>query len=124
MSSLPGTRHFYCRGKLPLNKGILKNFYEIAPLELKADVIDFIGRSARELEMSDDVRAKFVSLVESRLNIIKASKTPHVDAQEFKDFSWWVYSEKFDDKWSLDLLIEALKLGCDIEGDHLILERY
>ncbi len=115
---------FYCRGKLPLDKDILKDFYERAPLELKAEVIDFIGRSAKELEMSDDVRGKFVALAENRLAAIKASKTPHVDVQEFKDFSWWVYSEKFDDKWSLDLLIEVLKLGCDIEGDHLIVERY
>lgn len=115
---------FYCRGKLPLDKDILKDFYKRASLELRAEVIDFIGRSAKELEMSDDVRAKFVALAENRLAVVKASKTPYIDIQEFKDFSWWVYSQKFDDKWSLDMLIEALKLGCDVEGDHLILERY
>lgn len=115
---------FYCRGKLPLDKDILKDFYENASTDLKAEAIDFIGRSAKELKMSDEVRAKFVVLAENRLEAIKASKTSHLDIQEFKDFSWWVYSEKFDDKWSLDLLIEALKLGCDIEGDHLIIERY
>ena len=115
---------FYCRGKLPLSKDLLKEFYNVAPLELRAEVIDFIGRSAKDTEMSEDVRAKFVALAEHRLAVIKVSKTPHVDVQEFKDFSWWVYSEKFDDKWSLDMLIEALKLGCDIEGDHLIVERY
>ena len=115
---------FYCRGKLPLSKDLLKEFYNVAPLELRAEVIDFIGRSAKDTEMSEDVRAKFVALAEPRLAVIKVSKTPHVDVQEFKDFSWWVYSEKFDDKWSLDMLIEALKLGCDIEGDHLIVERY
>lgn len=115
---------FYCRGKLPLEKGILKDFYDGAPLDLIAEVIDFIGRSAKDLEMSSEVRAKFVALAENRITVIKASKTPHVGIQEFKDFSWWVYSEKFDDKWSLDLLIEALKLGCDIEGDHLIVERF
>ncbi|MCL5797389.1 MAG: hypothetical protein M1366_01120 [Patescibacteria group bacterium] len=115
---------FYCRGKLPLNKDLLKEFYDVVPLELRAEVIDFIGRSAKDTEMSEDVRAKFVALAEHRLAVIKVSKTPQVDVQEFKDFSWWVYSEKFDGKWSLDLLIEALKLGCDIEGDHLIIERY
>lgn len=115
---------FYCRGKLPLNEGILQDFYDKASLDLKAEAIDFIGRSAKELEMSKEVMDKFVALAENRLAIIKASKTSHIDVQEFKDFSWWVYSEKFDDKWSMELLIEALKLGCDIEGDHLIVERY
>jgi hypothetical protein len=115
---------FYCRGKFPLDEGIMKDFYDKAPLDLKAEVVDFIGRSAKDLEMSEEVRAKFVALAENRLAVVKASKTPQVEVQELKDFSWWIYSEKFDDKWSLELLIEALKLGCDIEGDHLIVDRY
>lgn len=115
---------FYCRGKIPLNTGLMKDLYDYSSLEMKAEAIDFIGRTAKELEMSDKVRVKFVELAENRLATIKTSKVPHIEIQEFRDFSWWIYSEKFDDKWSLDFLTEALKLGCDIEGDHLIIERF
>lgn len=116
---------FYCRGKIPLEKDLLKDFYAAAPLELRAEVIDFIGRSAKNGEtMAVPIRNRFIALAEKRLKEIKAGKNVHAEIQEFKDFSWWVYSEKFEDKWSLEKLIEVLKMGCDIEGDHLVVERF
>lgn len=115
---------FYCRGKIPLDDDLLKEFYSIAPIELKSEVIEFIGRSAKESGMTDEIRNRFITLAENRLAVIKNSKTPHIDVQEFKDFCWWVHSGKFDDKWSLDILKEVLSLGCDTEGEHLILDKY
>ncbi len=116
---------FYCRGKIPLDKDLLKDFYDVAPLELRAEVIDFIGGSAKNGEMmAVPIKDKFIALAEKRLTEIKAGKNVHAEIQEFKDFSWWVYSEKFENEWSLEKLIEVLKLGCDIEGDHLIVERF
>jgi len=116
---------FYCRGKIPLDKDLLKDFYDVAPLELKSEVIDFIGRSAKNGEtMAVPIRDKFIALAEKRLAEIKAGINIHVEIQEFKDFSWWIYSEKFEDEWGLEKLIEVLKLGCDIEGDHLVVERF
>lgn len=116
---------FYCRGKIPLEKDLMKIFYDVAPLELRAEVVDFIGRSAKNGDtMAIPVRDRFIALMEARLAVIKAGKNVHAEIQEFKDFSWWVYSEKFDDDWSLEKLVEVLNLGCDIEGDHLVVERF
>lgn len=115
---------YYSGGKIPLETDMLKDFYEVAPLELLADIIDFIGRRAKQTEMPEAIRDRMVILAEKRIAAIKSGENPHTEIQEFRDFSWWIYSEKFDDKWSLDMLIQALELGCDIEGDHLIVERY
>lgn len=116
---------FYCRGKIPLEKDLMKDFYDVAPMELRAEVVDFIGRSAKNGDtMAVSVRDRFIALMETRLAVIKTGKNVQAEIQEFKDFSWWVYSEKFDDDWSLKKLVEVLNLGCDIEGNHLVVERF
>lgn len=115
---------FYCRGKIPLDKGLLNEFYSVAPLELRASIINFIGRSAEKREMTEDIRDRFTSLMNHRLQEIRIGENHHEDIQEFEDFGWVVYSKKFDDKWGLITLMEILELGCDIQGDHLVLERF
>jgi hypothetical protein len=115
---------FYTGEKIPLETGLLKDFYDVAPLELRAEVIDFIGRGTKEKKMTEVIKSRLVALAEKRITEIKAGANPRTGIQEFKDFSWWIYSGEFDDKWSLDILNQALSLGCDIEGDHLIVEQY
>ncbi len=117
--------NFYCKGLIELEGDLLSNFYLVAPLELKGEVIDFIGRSSKKnAGMSPEIREKFVVLLEQRLSIAKTSNNKQVDAQEFENFSWWIASEKFDDKWTLDMLLEIAELGCDIEDEHLVVERF
>ncbi len=115
---------FYFRGKIELESGLFKDFYDSAPIELKEAVISFVGRRFKNCKVTKKILERVVTLAEHRIEVIKKSKTPHVDAQEFKEFSWWVSSECFDTKWSLDILVEVLKLGCDLEGDHLVVEKY
>jgi|CZKX01.1.fsa_nt_gi hypothetical protein len=44
------------------------------------------------------------------------------DAEELKEFGWWVREGKFNDEWMLDRLIDTLeKTGGDIEADFHVL---
>lgn len=115
---------FYFRGKIELDSGLFKDFYDSASVELKGSVINFVGRNFKKEKVSEKIIGHVMTLVERRLEIIKKSSKPHEDIQEFKEFSWWVSADCFDTKWSLGILTEALKLGCDIDGDHLVLEKY
>ncbi len=115
---------FYWRGLIAFETEMLTEFYKLAPVELKAEVIEFMGRSGKEdKEIPKEVKERFTSLIERRIFHIKENRGKG-EEQEFQGFSWLVASEKFDDKWVLDRLFEILELGCDIEGDHLVIERF
>src|SRR5581483_11057359 len=113
---------FYCRDLIQLDDSLLIDFYSKADLSLRAEVIDFIGRvSKNDKEIPQKVIDRFVNLFEVRLKFIKTNPG---EVQEFKEFSWWVASGKYEDKWVLEKLSEILELGCDMEGDHLIIEKF
>jgi len=113
---------FYWRGLIDFDKGLLANFYNAAGVELRAEIVDFIGRVAKEdKEVPKEVMNRFVALLEKRISVVKTTKG---DPQEFENLSWWLASEKFDDVWILDRLLEILEMGCDLEGEHLVMERF
>lgn len=113
---------FYWRGLIDFDKGLLANFYEVANVELRSEIINFIGRVAKDdKEVPQSVKEKFVHLLEDRIEKVKKSKE---DVKEFENISWWLASEKFDDNWILDKLLEVLKMGCEVEGEFLIMERF
>ncbi len=116
---------YYWRGHIELETGLFADFYKDAPTELKADVIGYIGRVCKDdKEVPDKVKQRFVALLESRIAELKKEGTTPTGIQELQSLSWWIASEKFDNPWMLQKLLEALQLGCDIEGDHLIIERF
>lgn len=107
---------------IELNSGLLALFYQKAPVALRAEVIDFIGRvSKKDEKVPPEVRDRFVSLLEWRIKEVKENKS---DIQEFENIGWWLASEKFEDEWMLDRLLEILEEGCELEGDHLVMERF
>ena len=115
---------FYFRGKIPLDSGLLNDFYNNAPTELKGTIISFVGRNFKNDKITKKIISRVVTLADNRLEKIKKSTKPYEEIQEFEEFSWWVSSECFDTKWALDVLIDALQLGCDLEGDHLVFDRF
>lgn len=116
---------FYWRGLIDFDSGLLADFYKVVSTELKAEVIDFIGRVAKDdKEVPQGVKDKFVALLEKRIAKVKTFENSQESIQEFQSLSWWLASEKFDDEWMLNKLLEVLGLGCDLEGDHLVMERF
>lgn len=116
---------FYWAGDLELTKGgLLEQFFKTAPVPLKAEAIEFIGRSLKDnVTVPQNVKKRLQQIWKYRLQEVKGDKKGKESAQEFSGFSWWVASGKFDEKWLLEQLHEVLALECEIEGDHLIIEK-
>lgn len=116
---------YYWRGLIELETGLFADFYTNASTDLKAEVIEFIGRVCKNDEKTQEkVRERFVTLLEKRISELKKDGTSQDSIQELQSLSWWIASEQFENPWMLEKLLEALQLGCDIEGDHLIIERF
>lgn len=111
---------YYWRGNIAFESKdrLLEDFYTRAPESVRGHAMWFIGRSvggwddAAPKEVFDRLR----SLMERRLRIAEqsASITPY--AKELAGFGWWFTSEKFDDEWSLKILLSVLRLTKKIEG--------
>jgi hypothetical protein len=96
-------------------------FFRLANPKQRGKAVNFGGTSfvqrdvVRTGERSPDTN-RLQEFWEWRL---KESK----DAEELKEFGWWVRDGKFNDEWMLERLIETLvKTGGDIEGFHVLRE--
>ena len=116
---------FYWRGKLDLEDpvGILRRFYTMAPRELHAHALRFVGTTLYRMgsELADDVSTRLQALWKRRLAATRAGLGAR--SGEIQAFGWWFVSEKFDDAWAITQLSEVLKLTGEVEADHLVLER-
>jgi hypothetical protein len=114
---------FYWRGKLSLESEILAAFLSRADGPLRAHVLSYIGRSLRNTsgsvptEIIDRLKALWLQLVAA------AKRRSEPPQDEFKEYGWWFASSKLDDKWSIQQLLEALRLAKRLEPDHLVVER-
>jgi hypothetical protein len=111
---------YYWRGNISFEgkDRLLEDFYTHASESVRGHAMWFIGRSvggwdnAAPKEVFDRLR----SLMERRLNVAEqsASITPYI--KELAGFGWWFTSEKFDDEWSLKMLLKVLRLTKKVEG--------
>lgn len=114
---------FYWRGKVSLESEILAGFFSRADSPLRAHVLSYIGRSLRNTagtvpaEIIERLKALWVHLVTT------AKLQPELPHDEFKEYGWWFASSKLDDQWSVEQLLEALRLAKRLEPDHLVVER-
>jgi hypothetical protein len=117
---------YYWRGKLDNEpKSIVSLFFEKTSEELRGQAIGFVGHSLYNTkdEVPSEILMRLKTLWERRLEIAqKASKGSGYEA-EMVAFGWWFVSRKFDDKWSIAQLIEALKISKQVKPDHLVAER-
>lgn len=118
---------FYWSGVLDFSKtdSLLIELYQHAPIGIRQEIIQFLGINLKDApDVTDEARKRLIYLLESRLAIAKKSGDPKNDSQEFQGFGWWLYSGKLPDNWCLKHLIDILKLGCDLEGDHFVMEKF
>ena len=114
---------FYWRGKFSTESEILAAFFARAGGPLRAHVLSYIGRSLRNttdsvpMEITERLKILWTQLVAA------AQRHPERSNDEFKEYGWWFASSKLDDQWSVDQLLEALRLAKRVEPDHLVVER-
>lgn len=116
---------FYWVGEIDFGKdGLIDDFFKTVSPSLRGEAIEFIGRNLKNApDISSDIKTRLKKLWERRLKAVKNMKKNKDNLQELAGFSWWFASDKYNDKWLLDQLIVLLKLGSNIEGDHLVMEK-
>jgi len=104
----------YWRGKITLDApaNILPLFYATAGNALRGYAMNFIGHSLNDTEevISPDVIDRLKRLWMQRLVEAQSAsdKTPYQG--EIAAFEWWFASQKFEGRWALLQLLDALRL--------------
>jgi hypothetical protein len=117
---------FYWRGRLDAeeNKTTLINFWKKASPEVRGNAIEHIGRSLYNYKKTFPpvILERLKSLWEERLTIAKTSTAPESHKYEMREFGWWFASNAFEDNWTIEQLLEALRIGGKIELEDEVLK--
>ncbi len=104
-------------------QSIWDKFYDSAPVEARAEVINFLGRSLQSwTNLKPEQKVRLQKLVEVRLAAVRSNQNPSQQAKEFESLSHWFESHLFPIEWRFQVLQEAQKLGTQFEGVHMIIE--
>jgi len=118
---------FYWRGKLDLTDpdGLLSIFWQKASTDVRGKAMEFIGRSLYNDKriVPSKTLERLRSLWKARLFEAKTAERKDEFTNEMSAFGWWFASGKFDDKWALEQLLEALRITNKLEADRLVVER-
>ena len=111
-------------GYIGFNKDSLWTyFYNKAPIEARAEVFNFLGRSfSNWTDMKPEFQKQLCELVEKRLAHIRSLKDSKIEVNEFESFTHWFESHIFPVKWRFKILLELQQLGCEFEGVHQVIE--
>lgn len=116
---------FCWRGKFSLDEedGLLDRFYKKASDKVRSHAMEFIGRTLETEKgaVPSEIIKRFKILWNKRLEVARSSPESH--SMELAAFGWWFASAKFDDKWSMNQLVEILKFTKKAEPDHMVIER-
>lgn len=116
---------YYWRGHYPIEDetGLLYQFFARASDQVRAEAIEFIGRS---LDRTND---PVESVVLDRLQRLwaqrfdEARQVPATHQAELRAFGWCFGSGKFEPRWAVQNLLDVLRLTQSIEPDFQVLER-
>jgi len=111
---------FYWRGVVGFDGDLFSSYWELASLEARAHVIDFFGRSARQLrELGDENISRLLTLFE-RVN----DETTRAEASEvLSPFAWWFASESLPLDWRISQLETLLRARVKLDPSHLVVEQ-
>lgn len=115
---------FYWRGRYPLQAegGLLHRFFALAPDKIRAEAIEFVGRSLAGADGSVEplVLERVKCLLNWRLG--HAMRDVEMHRAELKAFGWCFGSNKFEPRWAISRLLDVLRLTQSIDPDFLVLE--
>jgi hypothetical protein len=116
---------FYWRGLLGIEPGgLIHEFFARSQDEVRAEAIEFLGRSVKHVEhgIPGNLLEKLLALWSWRLSAIK--QHPVTSSKEAAAFGWWFGSGKFDHDWSIRQVITILHLTHgQIDPDYLVMEQ-
>lgn len=115
---------FYWRGHYPLEdeSSLLRRFFVQAPDRIRAEAIEFLGRSL------DRTPAPVDPIVLDRIKCLwtlrfeQAGQDPTTHQAELTAFGWCFGSKKFEAQWAIENLLGVLRLTHTIDPDFLVLE--
>ena len=117
----------YWRGIIPLptEAGPLRQFYSNAPDELRGSATGFIGRTLKNDtgEIPAAIIEKLQALWETRIEAARRAGNDGLFEKELTQFGWWFVSNESSDEWSVDQLLEVLKITKKIDPDLWVVER-
>src|SRR6202008_1041111 len=105
--------------------GLLSRFYAKADLKLRKSVVTSIGISLQNASgpVAPEIVERLQKLWLRRLDTVRAAGLDPSQAEEVKDFGWWFGSKKLPDLWSVEQVLEVLRIAGSIKPDHLVVER-
>jgi hypothetical protein len=117
----------YWRGNLAEDdpNGLLARFYSKADPKLRFWALDFVGRSLHKTQgaVPSEVLQRLQNLWATRLQIVRTANPLSPQKEELTAFGWWFASKKFPVDWSIDQVLEVLRVVGSIKPDHLVVER-
>jgi hypothetical protein len=107
------------------HSGLLAGFFTRAPEKVRAEVIEFIGRTLKTTKetIPPELLARLQKLWDWRFSIARTAGPDHF-ANEIGSFAWWFDSEKFDEAWSAQQMLAALEFSRRHENQILWMSRY
>jgi len=115
----------YLWGLIPLDQGVLPEFYASAGPSVRAYAMEYLGRGLYNMQapIPNELLARAQALWAERREAGRISQDPQSNNQELSRFGWWFASGKFDDKWSLDELISLLEATHQLDPGFLVAKR-
>jgi hypothetical protein len=111
---------YYWRGLITYGEeddSLLDLFYECAGDELRAHVIEFIGRAINQtVALEADIATRLQGLWKRRLEEARASPQEH--QRELTAFGWWFANDSVEAEWRLAHLLEVLGLIGAVQPDY------
>jgi hypothetical protein len=110
---------------LPTEAGLLRHFYSNAPDKLRGSATGFVGRTLKNDpgQIPAATIEKLQALWEARIEAARQAGNAGSFQKELTEFGWWFVSNRSNDKWSVDQLLEVLKLTKRIDPDLWVVER-
>jgi len=116
----------YWYGQIDLsNISIMKKMLDTAHVKHLSEAINFIGfrlykADENNLDITDQELKRLADLWEYVVTLAKKDPSKQ---EALEDFGTWFASGKFNDDWSLDQLLKALRLAGSVDLDFAVLER-
>jgi len=97
---------FYWRGTISLEDPLLLTYWRYAPTEARGHVIDFLGRSAKELsDLEPTVKARLLAF----WDFAQREATQAETLDELAPFAWWFGSVALPVRWRVNQLLTLLR---------------
>ena len=108
------------RGTLRLDESLLSRFFTVAPPEVRAAAVGYVGRAlcSEGVEVDEAFLTNWKNFWEWR----NQASAPQISPLEQAEFGWWFVSGRFEDDWSFDKFADALRKSKTIEAEPFVLE--